>query len=91
MALHQKSGSDARGGSSILNKPPPLAVACNFGAKPVSVMNQTLNPSPVGHENEDVMRARTKSSEEAVDEARYALERALHCADRIRRKEGATT
>ena len=33
-ALHQKSGSDARGGSSILNKPPPLAVACNFGAKP---------------------------------------------------------
>ncbi len=33
-ALHQKSGSDTRGGSSVLNKPPLLVVACNFGAKP---------------------------------------------------------
>src|SRR5438270_1942659 len=34
-ALHQKSGSNTRGGSSLLNKLPLLVVACNFGAKPV--------------------------------------------------------
>ena len=33
-ALHQKSGPDARDGSSILNKPPPHVVARNFGARP---------------------------------------------------------
>ena len=44
-ALHQKSGSDARGGSSILNKPPRLAVACNFGAKPpYLIMGEYLLP-----------------------------------------------
>src|SRR4051812_3603110 len=38
LALHQKSGSDTRGGRSALNKPPLLVVACNFGAKPVEVL-----------------------------------------------------
>jgi len=33
VALHQKSGSYTRGGSSTLNKPPLLVVACNFGAR----------------------------------------------------------
>ena len=33
-ALHQKSGSATTGGSSVLNKPPLLVVACNFGARP---------------------------------------------------------
>ena len=34
-ALHQKWGSSTRGGSFVLNKPPLLVVACNFGARPV--------------------------------------------------------
>src|SRR5919199_3621060 len=42
LALHQKSGSDARDGSSSLNKPPLLAVACNFGARPESSLQHHL-------------------------------------------------
>ena len=41
MALHQKSGSDARGGSPILNKPPLPVVACNFCAGPVQIANNS--------------------------------------------------
>ena len=41
-ALHHNSGSDTRGGSSGLNKPPLLVVACNFGARP----GQVKNPRP---------------------------------------------
>jgi hypothetical protein len=36
-ALHKKSGSDTRSGSSVLNKPSLLVVACNFCAKPPQV------------------------------------------------------
>ena len=32
-ALHKKSGLGTRDGSSVLNKPPLLVVACNFCAK----------------------------------------------------------
>jgi len=34
-ALHHNWGSNTRSGSRIMNKPPLLVVACNFGAKPV--------------------------------------------------------
>ncbi len=33
-ALHKNSGCDASGGSSVLNKPPPLVVARNLCARP---------------------------------------------------------
>ena len=36
-ALHQKSGSNTRGGSSALNRPPLLVVCCNFDARPAIV------------------------------------------------------
>ena len=37
VALHQKSGSGTRDGSSVLNKPPLLRVDRNFGARPEQV------------------------------------------------------
>ncbi len=48
MALHQKSGSDTRDGSLVLNKLPLLVVACNFGAKPgvAKTPNSPTNGGP---------------------------------------------
>lgn len=41
-ALHQKSGPDARNGSSIVNKPPLLVVACNLCASSLEGMRPSL-------------------------------------------------
>jgi len=48
-ALHQKSGFNTRNGSSILNKTPPLVVACNFGAKPARERTGTVHVDPGPH------------------------------------------